>query len=94
MTNVVSAMDNMFSISDFNKGKANKIFSVIRKRKVGIVVKNNKPECVMISPEEYRNIVQRLKEADDMERELRTLKGLPEKEPEQPQENFFSINED
>jgi len=48
----------------------------------------------MISPEEYRNIVQRLQEADEMEKELRQLKGLPEIEPKEKDNDFYSLTDE
>lgn len=86
-------MDSMFSISDFNKGKANKIFDVVRKRKVAIVVKNNKPECVLVSPEEYRRIIQRLKEADEIEKEYKKLQGISD-DDSATKEVFYSVSDD
>lgn len=43
-------------ISRFNKGEANKIFDEVNKNGYKIVVKNNKPTCVLITPERYREV--------------------------------------
>lgn len=43
-------------ISRFNKGEANKIFDDVNKNGYKIVVKNNKPTCVLITPERYREM--------------------------------------
>lgn len=43
-------------ISRFNKGEANKIFDEVNKNGYKIVVKNNKPTCVLITPERYREM--------------------------------------
>jgi PHD/YefM family antitoxin component YafN of YafNO toxin-antitoxin module len=43
-------------ISRFNKGEANKIFDEVNKSGYKIVVKNNKPTCVLITPERYKEM--------------------------------------
>ena len=53
MEDLARAINNMISISSFNKGQAGKIFEQVRKSGTKIVVKNNNPECVLISPEAY-----------------------------------------
>ena len=65
MTNLVLAIDGMFSVTDFNKGKANQIFDSVKANNIGIVVKNNKPECILLSPDEYRRIMKRLEDSED-----------------------------
>jgi len=50
-------------ISRFNKGEANKIFSDVKKFGTRIVVKNNVPECVLISPQVYRQMVEEYENA-------------------------------
>ena len=52
--NIRSALENTIPISQFNRGLAGKIFEV--------VMKNNIPECVLLSPEEY---IRLLDEAND-----------------------------
>jgi PHD/YefM family antitoxin component YafN of YafNO toxin-antitoxin module len=43
----------MVSITQFNRGQATKIFSRVKNEGEIIVLKNNEPEAVIISPEEY-----------------------------------------
>lgn len=50
-------LNSIVPISRFNKGEANKIFSEVKSKGIRIVVKNNIPECVLISPEEYQKMV-------------------------------------
>ncbi|EMB27362.1 type II toxin-antitoxin system Phd/YefM family antitoxin [Treponema denticola] len=54
----VDLLDSIIPISRFNKGEANKIFSEVKKNGVRIVVKNNIPECVLISPKDYQQMVE------------------------------------
>ena len=47
-------------ISNFNKGGAAKIFEEVKKSGTKYVFKNNLPECVLISPERYDQLLERL----------------------------------
>lgn len=46
-------LKQMVSITQFNRGQATKIFGRARKEGQIIVLKNNEPEAVILSPEEY-----------------------------------------
>ena len=58
-----SAIQNSVPISNFNKGMAGKIFADVRSNGPKVIIKNNTPECVLMSPEEYISL---LDELDDM----------------------------
>ena len=60
MTDVSSAINNTVSISQFHKGMAAKIFSDVRKTGAKVVIKNNEPECVIMSPKDYTEMVDEL----------------------------------
>ncbi len=60
---ILGALKNTVSISLFNKGQASKIFDSVRKTGIKIVMKNNKPECVLISPEDYVKMIDQLNDA-------------------------------
>ncbi len=65
MANILSIsnlLDVMVPITRFNKGEANRIFDEVKHDGVKIVVKNNSPECVLISPTDYQNIIEKLKD--------------------------------
>lgn len=57
-----SAIQNSVSISNFNKGMAGKIFSEVRSSGPKVVIKNNNPECVIMSPEEYIAMLDEIEE--------------------------------
>ena len=57
MRSVVSAIENTVSISQFNRGQAGQIFSEVKKNGPKVVIKNNEAEVVMLSPEEYIQIM-------------------------------------
>ena len=45
-------------ISQFNKGQASKIFDRLRSEKELIVLKNNQPSAIILSPEEYTRLTE------------------------------------
>ena len=57
---VVGMMNSMIPITRFNKGEATKIFDEVELTGTKIVVKNNKPACVLISPTQYENLMEML----------------------------------
>ena len=63
MTSVVSAVRNTVSISLFNRGQAGKIFDEVKRFGAKVVIKNNTPECVLLSPEEYTKLMDELEDA-------------------------------
>ena len=44
-------------ISRFNKGEAGKIIEEVKRDGIKVIVKNNAPECVMITVEDYDKLV-------------------------------------
>ena len=50
-------LDSLIPISRFNKGEANKIFDEVRLSGYKIVVKNNAPACVLLTPESYQEML-------------------------------------
>ena len=53
-----NTINSIVPISRFNKGEAKKIFDEVNKSGYKIVVKNNKPICVLINPETYQEMVE------------------------------------
>jgi prevent-host-death family protein len=54
---VVDMMNAMVPITRFNKGEAAKIFDEVETTGTKIVVKNNRPACVLISPSQYESLM-------------------------------------
>ncbi len=54
------------SISEFNRGLAGRIFDDVKVTGSKVVLKNNTPECVLISPEEYSILMDELEDARDL----------------------------
>lgn len=44
-------------ISRFNKGEAGKIIEEVKRDGIKVIVKNNEPECVMLTVEDYDRLV-------------------------------------
>lgn len=53
MSMAYEALKSLVSITQFNKGQASRIFDRLNTEKQLIVLKNNVPTAVIISPEEY-----------------------------------------
>jgi len=52
-----NALDAVVPITRFNRGEANKIFEEVRESGCKVVVKNNVPTCVMLTPERFKAMV-------------------------------------
>ena len=63
MVNLASAINRTVPISLFHKGMAAHIFSDVRKTGAKIVMKNNEPECVLMSPAEYMDFMDEIADA-------------------------------
>ena len=61
--NSINILNSIVPISRFNKGEANRIFTEVKNGGIRIVVKNNTPECVLISPKDYQALVERYEDA-------------------------------
>ena len=61
--NIIAAIENTIPISQFNRGLAGKIFADVRQSGAKVVMKNNAPECVLLSPQEYVRIMDALNDA-------------------------------
>lgn len=76
---ITNIMDSMVPISLFNKGEANRIFKEVQETGPKIVVKNNKPECILMAPEEYEALMDII---EDCRLYLEARKRLAERDPE------------
>ena len=50
-------LNSFVPISRFNKGEAGKIIEEVKRDGIKVIVKNNAPECVMITVEDYDRLV-------------------------------------
>ena len=58
-----SALRSTIPISLFNRGMAGKVFEDVRRQGAKVVMKNNSPECVLLSPEEYLRLIDEVNDA-------------------------------
>lgn len=61
--NVISALENTIPISVFNRGLAGKVFSDVKQSGAKVVMKNNVPECVLLSPQNYLDLIEEVENA-------------------------------
>ncbi|MDH8676966.1 type II toxin-antitoxin system Phd/YefM family antitoxin [Fusibacter bizertensis] len=60
-----NALDHIISVSDLGRGKASKVIQDVEKNKDQyIVVKNNKPQAVILSVDEYNNLMEAREELE------------------------------
>ncbi len=58
MAIATSFLQSLIPISQFNKGQAAKIFDRLHFEKELIVLKNNQPSAIILSPEEYARLTE------------------------------------
>lgn len=58
MATTADLMQSLVPISQFNKGQAAKIFDRLHSEKELIVLKNNQPSAIILSPEEYTRLTE------------------------------------
>ena len=49
-------LDRLVPITQFNRGQASRIFDRLNRENQIIVLKNNQPAAIILSPEEYRRL--------------------------------------
>jgi len=57
-----NALDAVVPITRFNRGEANKIFDEVKECGCKVVVKNNVPTCVMLTPERFKAMVEMIED--------------------------------
>lgn len=66
-------LKSLVPISRFNKGEAAKIFDEVSRSGIKVVVRNNVPACVLLSPAKYEAIIEKLENARLLEIALERL---------------------
>ena len=57
---VASIIKTIIPIARFNNGEASKIFDEVETSGTKIVMKNNRPACILMSPEQYEFLMELL----------------------------------
>ena len=63
MNSIIAALKDTVSITLFNRGFAGKIFNDVKQSGAKVVMKNNTPECVLLSPDEYLQLMEEVNDA-------------------------------
>lgn len=75
MMNPKKVLNSFIPITRFNRGEASKIIKEVKQEGVKFIVKNNTPECVLLSVEDYKNLLEEIENAEllalALEREAR-----------------------
>ena len=50
-------LNNLVSVTMFNQGQASKIFNRLQNEKQIVVLKNNVPTAILLSPDEYDRLL-------------------------------------
>lgn len=75
---VLNVMKSIVPITRFNKGEASRIFEEVQAGGPKIVMKNNRPACVLMSPEKYESLMEMLSDYILQEEAERRLAGSEE----------------
>lgn len=86
MSNLRGAIEQTVSISSFNRGLAGKIFDEVNRSGAKVVMKNNTAECILLSPDEY---IQMLDEVHDARLLAEAIERIKNHDPS----NTFSLEE-
>lgn len=73
-----NVLNSIVPISRFNKGEAGKIFDEVNESGAKIVVKNNKPTCVLVTPEKYEEMMETIENYYLLEEAEKRMKDAQE----------------
>lgn len=79
MSSVVSAIKKTVPISQFNRGQAGQIFTDVKNNGAKVVMKNNAVEVVLVSPDEYVEMIDSLNVFSLIKNIFYQLKEVPPK---------------
>lgn len=67
MMNPKKVLNSFIPITRFNRGEASKIIKEVKQEGVKFIVKNNTPECVLLSVEDYKKLLDEIEDAELLE---------------------------
>lgn len=88
---VMSVMKSIVPITRFNKGEANRIFEEVEASGTKVVMKNNKPACILMSPEKYEYLMEILSDYILQEEAEIRMQHFDEKETISQEEMMESL---
>jgi PHD/YefM family antitoxin component YafN of YafNO toxin-antitoxin module len=83
---VVNIMHSIVPITRFNKGEASRIFEEVESSGTKVVMKNNRPACVLMAPSKYEQLMELLsdyvlrEEAESRMRQFDAAKSMSHEE--------------
>lgn len=86
MAITANILHSLVSVTQFNKGQASKIFDRLHTERQLIVLKNNAPSAVILSPKEYERL-------SEIEEDYRLLLLAQERLSNENQKHLVSFNE-
>jgi PHD/YefM family antitoxin component YafN of YafNO toxin-antitoxin module len=75
--------ENMVSITEFNKGHGSKIIEEVKRTGYKIILKNNHPEAVLITPQQFEVLLAASEQLADLATNLQALTRLASMDPNQ-----------
>ena len=88
---VMSVMKSIVPITRFNKGEANRIFDEVEASGTKIVMKNNRPVCILMSPAQYETLMEMLSDYITREEAERRMIDYDPKESINQEEMMKSL---
>lgn len=76
MKDLTVVMRNTVPITLFNKGLAGRVFEDVKTSGAKVVIKNNSPECVLLSPDDYSELIDELNDTRLLKETLNRLDNL------------------
>jgi len=67
---------NVISITDFNRGKGSKIIDEVKHSGYKVIMKNNKPEAVLITPQQFEEMLMMKDEIIEMQLAIKAYKRM------------------
>ena len=58
-------LNSFIPVTRFNKGEAGKILDEVAYSGAKVIVKNNYPAAIMLSPESYESLLEKIEDAED-----------------------------
>jgi antitoxin StbD len=79
---ITELFENMISITDLNKGKGAKIIDEMKRTGYKVILKNNRPEAVLITPNQFEEMLALKEELADMTLGMEALRRMVNFNPE------------
>lgn len=86
------AIDHTVPITSFNRGQAGRLFAEVKRSGAKVVMKNNVAECVLLSPQEYIQLMDELNDARLLAQALKRIRALDENALLSPQDVLRELN--